>query len=137
MIYVLDSNIVIHYLRGNEKARHMYSEAVLQGHLLIIPRAVHYEVSRGLDISAATRKFMIYNEMISPRPIGQCRVADMGEQVWGIAKDIYIELKQKGFTVGEIDILIAAFCLQHDYTLVTANTKDFANVCGLRVVNWV
>ena len=74
--------------------------------------------------------------MTSPSPVGQCEIVDMGESIWEIAKQIYIELYRKGFTVGEIDILISAFCLKHDYTLVTANTKDFANINGLRLVNW-
>jgi len=60
----------------------------------------------------------------------------MGEHIWDEAKKIYVNLRRKGFTIGEIDILIAAFCLQFNYTLVTANTKDFINISGLQQVNW-
>jgi len=49
---------------------------------------------------------------------------------------VYKELYHKGFTVGELDILIAAFCLIHDLTLVTNNTKDFENINGLIIVDW-
>jgi len=62
---------------------------------------------------------------------------DMGEGIWDIAKDIYVDLYRKGFTIGEIDILIASYCLQHNYTLITANTKDFINIQGLRLINWL
>jgi tRNA(fMet)-specific endonuclease VapC len=38
--------------------------------------------------------------------------------------------------IGRPDLLIACFALAHDATLVTRNTKDFANVPGLKVENW-
>jgi len=87
-------------------------------------------------MSSAARKSIIYKNMTSHFPIGQCEIVDMGEKIWEFAKQIYVHLYRKGFTVGEIDILIAAFCLHHDYPLVTANTKDFMNIEGLQLENW-
>ena len=134
MIYVLDTNVIIHYLREHSGVKKNLRNAVSSGYELIIPRAVNYEVCRGLELLSATKKATTYNELLNPT--GQCRIVDMGETVWEIAKSIYISLKRKGFTVGEIDILIGAFCLQHSYTLVTSNTKDFVNIDGLRLENW-
>lgn len=34
------------------------------------------------------------------------------------------------------DILIAAYCIVNDYTLVTDNTSDFERIEGLKFVNW-
>ena len=34
------------------------------------------------------------------------------------------------------DLLIACIALAHDATLVTRNTKDYANVPGLKLENW-
>jgi tRNA(fMet)-specific endonuclease VapC len=87
-------------------------------------------------MSSAKRKIAVYKSMTSPHPVGQCEIVDMGEIIWDIAKEIYVSLYRNGFTVGEIDILIGAFCLQHGYTLVTANTKDFKNMNGLKIENW-
>jgi tRNA(fMet)-specific endonuclease VapC len=39
--------------------------------------------------------------------------------------------------IGRADLLIAAITLAHDATLVTRNLKDFRQVPGLRVENWV
>ena len=36
-----------------------------------------------------------------------------------------------------MDLLIAATALVHDLTLVTHNTKDYADVPGLRVIDWL
>ena len=134
MIYVLDSNVIIHYLKEDANVTNNFDNAVLDAHELLIPRAVDYEISRGLDLLSATKKAAVYRNMTSP--IGHCKIVDMGETIWELAKQIYVDLHKKGFTVGEIDILIGAFCLQHNYTLVTSNTKDFRNMNGLRLENW-
>ncbi|MCL2224699.1 MAG: PIN domain-containing protein [Defluviitaleaceae bacterium] len=136
MVYVLDTNVVLHYLREDASVVKHYVNAVSDGCALLIPRAVDYEVCRGIEMISATKKAATYNEMTKPSPSGQCKVVDMGETVWETAKRIYIELRKKHLTVGEIDILIGAFCLQYNYTLVTANTKDFQNMSGLKLVNW-
>jgi len=136
MIYVLDTNVIIRYLSKDEYVKRHFRQAAIEGRRLLIPRAVDYEILRGLALSNATRKALVYAEITSPQPAGQCEIVDMGEDVWKYAKMIYVELYQKGFTVGEIDILIGAYCLQHNYTLVTNNTKDFVNISGLKIVDW-
>jgi tRNA(fMet)-specific endonuclease VapC len=39
--------------------------------------------------------------------------------------------------MGRADMLIACIALAHDALLVTRNTKDFKDVAGLRMDNWV
>ena len=134
MIYALDTNVIIHYLKGHDEVKNNLNKAAFEGCQLIIPRAVDYEICRGLLLLSATKKIATYNEILSLD--GQFKIASMGENIWEYAKNIYVQLKRKGFTVGEIDMLIGAFCLHHDYTLVTDNTKDFVNINGLRLVNW-
>ncbi len=46
-------------------------------------------------------------------------------------------LLDHGLTVSEIDLQNAATALVHDLTLVTHNVRDFANIPGLRVVDWL
>ena len=134
MIYVLDSNVVIHYLKEHERVKRRLHQAIVDGYTLLIPNAVDYEVCRGLELLFAARKMAAYHGLTNS--MSRCRIVDMGDEIWRLAKKIYVDLKRKGFTVGEIDILIASFCLHHNYTLVTANTKDFENIDGLRLDNW-
>ena len=134
MAYVLDSNVIIHYLKKDSNVKKNLRQAVFDNLELLIPRAVDYEICRGLEILSATKKSAIYKEMTGPT--GQCKIIDMGEDIWELAKQIYTDLYHKRYTVGEIDILIGAFCLRHNYTLVTSNTKDFSNINGLRLENW-
>jgi len=134
MMYVLDTNVIIHFLKEHENVKMNFRQAVSDDCELIIPRAVDYEVCRGLELLAATKKAAVYRAITDPS--GYCRVVNMGEEIWAIAKQIYVSLHRKSLTVGEIDILIGAFCLHHNYTLVTSNTKDFKHIEGLRLVNW-
>lgn len=46
-------------------------------------------------------------------------------------------LTREGSTIGPNDLLIAAHTLAADLTLVTANTREFEHVPGLRMENWL
>lgn len=46
-------------------------------------------------------------------------------------------LLQRGLAVPSVDLMIASVALVHDCTLVTHNTRDFQNVPGLRLEDWL
>ena len=60
MIYVLDSNVIIHYLKEDISVTKNFDNAVLEGCKLLVPRAVDYEICRGLELLSATRKASTY-----------------------------------------------------------------------------
>ena len=66
MIYVLDTNVIIHYLKEHENVKRNLRQAVSNGCKLIIPRAVDYEICRGLELLSATKKAAIYRELTIP-----------------------------------------------------------------------
>ena len=134
MIYVLDTNVIIHYLKRDVNITANFRRVITEGHTLLLPRAVDYEICRGLEILFATKKAAIYKEITGSS--GLCKIVDMGEYVWELAKRIYVDLYQNDYMVGEIDILIGAFCLHHGYTLITSNIKDFQRINGLELESW-
>jgi tRNA(fMet)-specific endonuclease VapC len=133
MIYALDSNIIIRYLRNDINVLKNF-DAAANGDTLIIPKMVDYEVRRGFRITRAPAKEAAYKILTGLS--GYCEIEDLDNRSWARAESIYAELYQKSFTIGEIDILIAAFCLENGCTLVTNNTKDFERVEGLRLEDW-
>lgn len=46
---------------------------------------------------------------------------------------IWASLVEKGFTVGAHDLIIAATAISLDYTVITANRRDFEKIEGLRL----
>ncbi len=46
-------------------------------------------------------------------------------------------LLRAGVSVSEVDMLIAAVALAHDFTLVTHNTQDFRRIPDLRIDDWL
>jgi tRNA(fMet)-specific endonuclease VapC len=53
------------------------------------------------------------------------------------AVDQFEALKQAKTRVGTMDLKIASICLAYDATLLSRNRKDFDNVPGLRVEDWL
>ncbi len=53
------------------------------------------------------------------------------------AAAIYDNLRRQKIRIGAMDLKIAAITLAHDATLLTANRKDFNQVPGLRVEDWL
>ena len=133
MTYVLDTNIIIRYLRDDIIVKQNIGVAILENHGLIILRAVDYEICRGFCCSPAPKKNKNYNDFVYN---DYCDIVEVCPHTWKKAEEVYAELYNKGFTIGEIDIIIAAFCLLYDYTLVTNNTKDFENIDGLKLADW-
>jgi predicted nucleic acid-binding protein len=134
MVYALDTNIIIHYLRDNPNVRQKMDSAMLRGDEIVIPNIVNYEIKRGFRTFSAPKKESAYRILTESN--GFCGIVEMGSNSWERAEKIYAELYRKRLTVGELDILIAAFCLENNCTLVTNNTKDFENIDGLSVVDW-
>ena len=134
MVYVLDTNIIVKYLRKEIKVHQNFNNAIIQGDDLVVPKIVDYEIKRGFRILSAPNKEAAYK--VLTESAGWCGVADMDAGSWECAENIYADLYQKGLTIGEIDILIAAFCLKNYYTLVTNNTRHFKDIDGLLLTDW-
>ena len=58
-------------------------------------------------------------------------------EVIEIAANIYADLKRKGFSIGDSDILIAATVITNKGTLITNNTKHFDCITSLKINNWI
>jgi tRNA(fMet)-specific endonuclease VapC len=58
----------------------------------------------------------------------------------GCARDfgpLRVAVRRQGVNVSPIDLLIASVALHHDLTLVMHNVRDFQNIPGLRLKDWL
>ena len=130
MRLVSDTNAVIELLHENEAVVNFIENIVQPQDRIAICSIVYYEVMRGFQISKAVRRMrqfqMLYDSML-PLPLDEYAIRQ--------SIDIYDQL-HKGNTIEDNDIYIAAIAMVNGCTLVTANTKHFGRIDGLRTINW-
>jgi len=131
MTYAVDANIVIHLLRGTPLVVSRYEKMLVRGTPIIIPPYVDFEIRRGLRYANATGKEKIYQKLCD-----SCEIGEMRRETWIYAANLYSSLRHGKFTVGDADLLIAAFCLVDEYILVTNNTRDFEKFASLHLSDW-
>jgi predicted nucleic acid-binding protein len=131
-VFVLDSNIVSFYIRQDQQVIQKTRETLLDGNEVLIGPIAYYEVKRGLLVIRAEKRLREFAALCKTLGIGQ-----LDNSILDCAADIYRELRDKKQTVEDADILTAAFCKSHDFTLVTHNLKHFEIIPGLLYCDWV
>ena len=114
---LLDSDIVIWILRGDEPIVQFYNQLVeLTGLEPAISVITVYEVMAGVRPHEVqkTREFL-----------NKLRRLEVTEEIAEKAAEYFREFKAKGRTLLIADLLIAATAFCHDLRLVTLNRKDF------------
>ena len=51
--------------------------------------------------------------------------------------DVFVKFRRQGVRIGSLDLKVACIALAHDATVLTRNAKDFTQVPGLRIENWL
>jgi tRNA(fMet)-specific endonuclease VapC len=132
--WVLDTNILSEAMRPSPDAAVMACLARYDGELAI-PAPVWHELRFGwLRMPDGQRKDAIgqyVQTVLVALPVLPYDAS---------AARIHAELRSTGERSGHclpfVDGQIAAIAMSHGLTLVTRNTKDFANIQGLRLENW-
>jgi predicted nucleic acid-binding protein len=129
--FALDTNIISFYLKKNAMVRQNLEKAAQSENTIHIAPFAYYEVRRGLLAVNAERQIKEFGELCL-----RCLVGQLDNSILDAAVTIHVALKTRGRTIDEIDILIAAYCKTHGYTLVTNNTRHFENIPGLLLADW-
>lgn len=90
-----------------------------------------YEILRGLTYRAAERQLAAFE--------ARCRdsiVLPLSDDVVRLAAQLYADLRRGGHVINDADILIAATALTGNLALVTGNQAHYAQIPGLRTINW-
>ena len=130
MTYFLDTNVIIDLLNGNSSILAAFKNAYTFESVKI-PDLVYYEVSRGFEYSDPKNQkqgFEIFAE--------HCGIVSMDKSVLQEAARQYADLKKRGISIDDDDILIGSLAIAKGSTVVTNNTKHFQNLKGIKLVNW-
>ena len=132
MTYALDTNILSYILNGNAFLDERLIAVTKSGNKVIIPLIVYYEARRGLLSNNATKKMRLFEKLCAKLDINDLTKSDINT-----AAIIYNKHKRAGMLIDDADILIAAQCINNNYTLVTNNVKHFISIERLTFVNWM
>ncbi len=137
-MFLLDTNVIITILRGEGKK---FLDRMLKGRretyqisaITVFELEIGIHKARASGISAmkieAKIKLLAYLK-------SHIRTAYFGDAEAIEAAKVRTELEKAGQGIGPMDTLLAGTARVHDWTLVTANTKEFQRVKGLKLESW-
>jgi tRNA(fMet)-specific endonuclease VapC len=128
-VKLLDSNTVIHYLRGSESVAFRLRQT--DKRQLGIPGVVAYEIEYGTLKSGSSRRRAFWSDLLA-----DLVHVPFDNEAAVEAAGVRVELERQGSVIGPIDLLVAGTALSRGAVLVTNNTKEFSRVKGLRLEDW-
>ena len=134
MNYLLDTNICIALMNGTPaRVRAHFATAVRDGSRLTTSTIVVHELWYGVAKSELVERNA---RKLSGFLSRELTILDYSEQDARAAGVIRAELERKGTRIGQYDTLIAGQASARNLVLVTANTREFHRVEGLKVEDW-
>ena len=131
MSYLLDTNIVSAHLRRPSGLQHRFVQHSGRLYISSVALAELYDWAyRRPDPAAA---LAAVDKML----LHEVAAIDFDNDCAKQCGALRVELRRQGISVAALDLLIAAVALLFDLTLVTHNTKDFQNIPGLRLEDWL
>ena len=126
--YLLDTDLIVDALNGQEKAIHTVLELAPAG--LAVSIITYGELYEGAAFAhepqpalTGLRSFLKGKAIL---PLTQ----PIMERFAQIRGSLPKQIRQQ---IGDLDILIAATCLEHHLTLLTRNRKDFQQIPNLKL----
>ena len=131
MIYYLDTNICIYYLKGLYPELfdriHSYSIKEIKIASLVKAELLYgaAKSERREDNTSKVEKFLLPFEIIP--------FDDKAASIYAL---IRAELTEKGAPIGPNDLIIASTVLANKGTLITNNEQEFGRIPDLLIENW-
>ena len=133
---LLDTNVAVALInRTSQLVRTRFSAMRNAGGTIALSSIVVFELRYGVARSqrkqfnaAAVNEFQFGGGNLLLLPFDDEDAAHAGA--------LRAALAARGMPIGPYDVLIAGQALRHRATLVTANTREFARVPGLKVEDW-
>ena len=132
-MYVLDTNVVSAFMKGEEGVRSRVTRAVPSA--IAVPQPVLSEIAYGIELLPTSRRRQILEQRFElfRTQFGRMQWSDEVSNAYARAK---AALEKRGQRLEDFEIAIAAHALAVDAVLVTGNMKHMARIPGIRLENW-
>ena len=136
MAWLLDTNTCIYLLTGNQPD---YQRNIL-ARLDALPRnerpLISSVVLSELQYGVRKSRWRKANQTLLDEFMLDFDVSDYDASAAVFYGELRTDLDKRGKPIGPMDMMIAAHALSLEATLVTHNTREFAQVKGLRLEDW-
>jgi tRNA(fMet)-specific endonuclease VapC len=131
MKYLLDTDTFSDIVRGNAnvEARFARTSLSLLGISSVTIKEIQY--GRSLCPERVTRRGIVIDSLLR-----KIEALPFDVEVAQVTGQLRASLSRAGTPIGPYDVMIAGTALVHGLVLITANTREFARVSGLRLENW-
>lgn len=130
MDYLLDTNICIHYFKGQFDLKEKIERIGFQRFAIseITLAELIYGAEKSQNKSQNVKVVEDFAERIAIIPIFD------SIRIYGKEK---ARLKQKGTIISDLDLFIGATAIVNDMILVTRNIKEFERLANIKIENWI
>ena len=131
MKYLLDTDICVYWLKGNEQIEHKILSVGMDNVVLsfINVSELYYGAYKSQRVEA--------NLNLIRQLTTQLNVVESDESIGEAFGELKATLERAGTIIDDADLFIAACAKVHGLTLVTNNIKHFKRIKGLKLENWV
>ncbi|MDR0913323.1 MAG: type II toxin-antitoxin system VapC family toxin, partial [Methanobrevibacter sp.] len=127
-----DSDIISYFFRGNKKVVKELINAIENDEKLCISIINIYEILKGLKFKYKNNKINLFEKLLE-----HLTILYLDDDIIIEASDIYSNLRKKGKTIDDADILIAATVIKNNGLLISNNTKHYKHIDNLNLKNWI
>jgi tRNA(fMet)-specific endonuclease VapC len=131
---LIDASVLIEHERGRlELTRHLENREDEEFFLSVVTASeLLHGIYRAKDAGVRARRSAWVEALLERFPLlpVDLVIARAHAQVWA-------ELANRGQMIGPHDLWLAASCVAHGLTMVTANLREFERVPGLEVEAWL
>ena len=131
MIYLLDTNVCVTYLRGKD---------------ILLMNRVNAELPTDVGLCSVVLAELFYGAALSNQPaankaiveafVKQFKSLPFDDSPADVFGGLRAQLVRLGTPIGPYDLMVAAIALVNNVTVVTHNTKEFSRVPGLTLADW-
>lgn len=130
MKYLLDSNICIHFLRGQHGLIDKLKAVELKN--CAISEITLAELVFGAENSNNPDK----NHEIIEKFISQLTILPIFDSILTYGKE-KSRLRKTGKMISDFDLLIGCTAVEKDLIMITENTREFERISGIKIENWI
>ncbi|MFH1592293.1 MAG: type II toxin-antitoxin system VapC family toxin [Candidatus Woesearchaeota archaeon] len=131
-MYLLDSDVIVGFLRGNTGAVEKIKNLEEKNASLCISSISIHELLEGAYLSLKPKENL---EAIRDF-VNRVVVLDFTFDCAKISGKISADLTRKGEKIGDIDVLLSSIAICNGLILVTRNTRHFSKINILKLLAW-